>query len=142
MACGRERGVKLVSETVFQCRVEDVPQPPRGLRFRIGEDDSGIAGFLVRYGDDFRAYRNRCAHLRLELDLNPGLFFDIDERFLLCSTHAALFDPADGRCVAGPCAGRFLEPLAMRVNAGTITVEERTHPGASDNIQCMVDTTT
>ncbi len=131
-----------MSESVFKCRIEDVPPPPRGLRFHVGEGSFRTPGFLVRYGDDFRAYCNCCAHLQLELDLNPGMFFDTDDRFLMCSTHAALFDPADGRCVAGPCLGKFLESLPLRVSADSITVERRVRVGACDNNQCMVDTTT
>ena len=131
-----------MGEVVFQCAVDDVPPPPRGLRFDVGSGAKPTAGFLVRRGDEFRAYRNRCAHLWLELDFNPGLFYDVDNRFLQCSTHAALFDPLDGRCVAGPCAGRYLESLPIRISAGTITVFPPGSAGRPAHFEYTVDTTT
>jgi len=42
----------------------------------------------------------------MELDWLAGQFFDGDGETLLCSTHGAAYDPAGGRCVGGPCAGR------------------------------------
>lgn len=104
---------------VFRCRVDDVPAPPYGLRFDAG--DAGAA-FLVRSPAGMRAYVNRCAHLELELDLAPGLFFCRDSRYLVCSTHGALFEPATGFCVAGPCAGASLECLAVEEGARWVSV--------------------
>ena len=40
---------------------------------------------------------------------------DRDGQRLVCSSHGALFDPASGACVAGPCTGDSLARLPCRV---------------------------
>lgn len=42
----------------------------------------------------------------------------------MCATHGALFEPATGRCVAGPCRGATLEPVAVREDGGAVVVAE------------------
>jgi nitrite reductase/ring-hydroxylating ferredoxin subunit len=59
------------------------------------------------------AYLNRCVHLSAELDWQPGEFLDADRRWILCSMHGAAYEPADGRCVGGPCARGALLPIAV-----------------------------
>jgi nitrite reductase/ring-hydroxylating ferredoxin subunit len=41
---------------------------------------------------------------------------------LVCATHGALFRPADGACVAGPCAGDRLAPVDVEVREGDVYV--------------------
>ena len=77
---------------------------------------------LVRCGDSLRAWRNRCPHLGLELDWGDGrCLFD---GALVCAMHGARFQPHDGLCVAGPCRGQSLEPLAVEVVDGQIRIVE------------------
>lgn len=54
-------------------------------------------------------FLNRCPHRGTELDWAPGAFLATDGHHLQCATHGALFDPATGQCVSGPCAGQRLE---------------------------------
>ena len=44
--------------------------------------------------------------IRLPID-----FFDEDKKFIICSTHGALYSPKSGLCVAGPCKGQSLIKL-------------------------------
>jgi len=65
--------------------------------------------FLVRTGDgDLHAYFNSCAHVGIPLDWAPNEFFDETDKLLLCRTHGALYEPATGLCVGGPCTGKSL----------------------------------
>ncbi len=69
--------------------------------------------FALRVDGTVVAYINRCAHVPTEMDWQPGEFWDMDRRDLLCSIHCASYSPHDGRCVGGPCGkGRL---LAVRV---------------------------
>lgn len=91
------------------------------------------AGFAVRHCGTVRAYVNRCPHAGTELDWNPGEFFDETGLYLICSTHGALFEPGNGRCVAGPCRGASLEPLAVGERDGRVILlntpsQRRTEP--------------
>jgi len=77
----------------------------RGFRFEVDVGGRNVPAFAVRYGGRAFAYLNRCSHVATELDWLPGLFFDFDAEYLLCSTHGASYDPGTGACRAGPCAG-------------------------------------
>ena len=76
-----------------------------GVRFTVGQGAGATAAFAVRHGGRVHAYLNRCSHRGAELDWDPGRFFDADRRFLICALHGALYEPATGACVAGPCGG-------------------------------------
>ena len=43
-----------------------------------------------------------------------------DGALLLCSSHGALFEKSTGLCVAGPCAGRTLVPLALQIRGDLV----------------------
>jgi nitrite reductase/ring-hydroxylating ferredoxin subunit len=59
--------------------------------------------FVLRHDGVLRGYINRCAHVPVEMDWQPGAFLDSDKRFIICSVHGASYEPAHGRCVGGPC---------------------------------------
>jgi nitrite reductase/ring-hydroxylating ferredoxin subunit len=77
-----------------------------GLRFDVSVAARPVTGFVVRHGGKVVGYLNQCAHVAMELDWQPGVFFDTDGEVLVCATHGAVYDPASGRCAGGPCAGR------------------------------------
>ena len=43
-------------------------------------------------------------------------------QMLFCTGHGALFRPADGVCVAGPCEGEGLSPWPVEVRDGAVVV--------------------
>lgn len=69
--------------------------------------------FVVRHEGQVRAFLNRCAHIPTEMDWQPGKFWDLDRRFLICAVHGALYDPPTGLCVSGPCPGARLQALRV-----------------------------
>ncbi len=64
-----------------------------------------------------RAYLNRCKHLPVPLDGASREFFDATRRYLICGTHGALYEKATGFCVSGPCRGKVLTAIDVRVDA-------------------------
>jgi len=69
--------------------------------------------FVMRWQGRVVGYLNRCAHVPAEMDWQPGRFLDAEARYIVCSIHGATYEPADGRCVGGPCGrGRL---VALRV---------------------------
>ena len=76
--------------------------------------------FVLRFEGQARAYLNRCQHVPVELDWQPGEFLDADRRFIICSVHGATYEPADGRCVGGPCGRGRLTPLDVAEQAGQV----------------------
>lgn len=79
-------------------------------------------GFTFRHQGQLHAFINRCPHLGIELNWMPGRFFDLEQTFIQCSTHGALFQPHTGHCIAGPCAGEHLTALPVREQNGRIEV--------------------
>lgn len=77
-------------------------------------------GFVVRNGDAVFGYVDRCPHAGLPLAQQLDDYLTPDGRHILCSWHGALFDPADGRCVGGPCVDEHLTPWPVAVVEGTL----------------------
>lgn len=105
----------------WRCAV-DALAPGGTTKFRLRGGGREIEGFVLCADAGWRAYLNRCPHVGTPLDLWPNEFFTEDGRFLVCATHGALFDPATGACVAGPCAGDALTPLPVRREGDTLVV--------------------
>ncbi len=74
---------------------------------------SMLPAFAVKHGGQVYAYLNQCAHVAMEMDWQAGQFFDFDAQYIMCATHGALYEPATGRCIAGPCVGKQLKPIAL-----------------------------
>lgn len=69
------------------------------------------AAFVVRHGGRAFGFLKRCAHIGIELDWQPGEFFDESGLYLVCTTHGATYLPDSGQCIAGPCCGARLTQL-------------------------------
>lgn len=81
-----------------------------------------VDAFLVNDHGQFHAYVNRCRHMTTPLDYVRDEFFSEEGRYLMCYTHGALYEPATGFCVAGPCKGESLYSLPVRVEQGEVLV--------------------
>ena len=91
----------------------------------LGHDEEGrpVQAIVLRDGQGvIVAYRNLCRHLPVPLDGGTGELLSEDGGYLLCGTHGALYRLGDGTCVDGPCEGKALESIAVRVRAGEVYV--------------------
>jgi nitrite reductase/ring-hydroxylating ferredoxin subunit len=111
-----------MTEPEWQVADVDAIAEPGAIEFRVGEDNWPFRGILVRWNGAIYAYANSCAHLGHPLNIEPDRFFNPDRELLVCASHGALFEPATGKCVAGPCTGAGLRVLACRVEDGRIYV--------------------
>jgi nitrite reductase/ring-hydroxylating ferredoxin subunit len=85
------------------------------------DPDDYLPAFVIQFGHEYFAYLNRCAHVAMELDWNPGEVFDEHHEWLVCATHYAVYEPKTGRCVQGPCPkGALLRPIPITVKNGII----------------------
>ena len=75
--------------------------------------------FAIRYRGQVHAYLNRCAHVAMEMDWLPDRFFDDSGRWLLCSTHGAVYQPDTGACAGGPCRGGLVK-IALTEREGVV----------------------
>ncbi|MEE3625872.1 Rieske (2Fe-2S) protein [Nitrospirillum sp. BR 11752] len=104
------------------CRLDDIPDgQAKGINWGSGADRQEI--LVARRGGAVFAYHNRCPHVGTTLDWTPDQFMSADGQHLQCATHGALFRVDDGLCLRGPCAGRGLTPVAVRVKDGALYLD-------------------
>jgi nitrite reductase/ring-hydroxylating ferredoxin subunit len=117
------------------CLLEEIPDGTgRGFTLKSGAtgdaagnatgNQCGLDILIVRSGDRAFGYVNSCPHARSPLDWTPDRFMSRDGRHIQCSTHGALFDIETGRCVSGPCVGRYLTPVPLVVTDGRVIAPE------------------
>jgi nitrite reductase/ring-hydroxylating ferredoxin subunit len=81
------------------------------LKFEFTKDGVLLSGFVVLFEGCYHAYLNQCRHMPIELDYKPNEFMDDQKQWIVCSTHGALYHPASGECISGPCRGEALQKL-------------------------------
>ncbi len=74
--------------------------------------------FALRIDGQVVAYVNRCAHVPVELDWQPGQFLDAEGRTIVCAVHGASYAPETGHCIGGPCGRGRLIRLATHEVGG------------------------
>jgi nitrite reductase/ring-hydroxylating ferredoxin subunit len=103
------------------CALADLRDPgSRGFLFREGE--ALFLGFVTRVGDKVAGWVDRCPHAGMPLAIVPNRYLTREGDLILCAAHGALFRPADGLCVGGPCAGQALTPWPVRVDGDDVVV--------------------
>lgn len=103
--------------------IDDFPDPgSRGFEIDIGGEQPARL-FVVRKDGELTAFRNSCPHTGAPLEWQPDQFLDLDNSFIQCAIHGALFRSDDGFCVRGPCAGRALQALTVHVRDGQIMLD-------------------
>jgi nitrite reductase/ring-hydroxylating ferredoxin subunit len=116
------------------CALEEIPAG--GARgFVVGEGDWPLRGFAVRVGESVHAYLNRCPHQSHPLNLEPHAFLSPDGALILCRSHGAVFEKATGYCVAGPCAGRALTRIGVRIESGYVVLDEAVDPASFEHVE-------
>ena len=117
------------------CPSNDLLSGGLGIRFSVKDSNEKTwPAFVVRHPHGVSAFLNRCSHLALELDWEPGQFFDIDGEHLICATHGALYAAQSGDCAGGPCNGTGLQPLNVEEEAGSIYLKDPVYQ--LHNIDC------
>ncbi len=91
-----------MSQHEFLCRSDELPEGSyQELHYTVG----GATRYLVatRVDGQAQAWYNRCPHAGQPLNWAPNQFLTDEHNRLVCAAHGAVFEPHDGRCVAGPC---------------------------------------
>jgi len=97
------------------CRLDDI-EDGQGKGFTLGQGPEAREIFVVREGARVFGYVNSCPHLGTPLDWQSDRFILDDSGLIMCATHGALFQIADGFCVDGPCVGQNLEPAPVVID--------------------------
>jgi len=102
------------------CASDALREAGPGVRFEVTYFGEPAPAFVVRWQGRVHAYLNRCGHMPMELDWQPGVFFAAEGGDLVCSTHGALYAATDGRCLGGPCGSTPLVRLAVVEREGAV----------------------
>lgn len=102
------------------CASADLEERGKAVVFDVMLWREPARAFALRFDGKVVAYMNRCAHVPTELDWQPGEFFDLDKRWIICSIHGATYEPTDGYCIAGPCRGQRLMALHVTERDGQV----------------------
>lgn len=102
------------------CQTHNISDPgSKSFEFKHGRRNISI--FVVHKNGDFHAYINSCPHTGVSLDWQEDQFLDMDNMYIQCSTHDALFEIDSGACIAGPCVGDALQPVKLVIEQGLIS---------------------
>ena len=108
-----------MNETPVICALDEIGDPgSRGFSLRLGEQT--LHGFVVQRDGELYAYHNRCPHTGAPLDWVEHRFLDLEQAYIQCAMHDARFEIGSGVCVAGPCPGASLQPIAIAVVKGQV----------------------
>ncbi len=98
------------------CRLDDIEDgQAKGFTLGAGFDEREI--FVVREDGRVFGYVNSCPHQGTPLNWQDDRFISDHSGLILCATHGAQFEIADGACVSGPCAGQALEAVPLVLDA-------------------------
>lgn len=102
------------------CAADELVERGRAHVFDVLRYGELERAFALRFDGRVVAYLNRCVHVPAELDWQPGEFLDADRRWIVCSIHGAMYEPASGHCIGGPCGRGRLTPLAVAEAGGRV----------------------
>ena len=102
------------------CAVADM-EDPGGKGLRVGRREPM---FVIRDGETVYGYMNVCPHQGTTLDWKPDAFLTVEKDYIQCATHGAIFEINTGLCTWGPCHGRRLGPVKIRLDGGNVMLDE------------------
>jgi nitrite reductase/ring-hydroxylating ferredoxin subunit len=96
---------------------------PASFGFSVDRNGEAIEGFLVKNDGQYFAYKNSCPHTGSPLDWLEHQFLDSEGALIQCAVHDARFIIETGECIVGPCHGKSLEKLEIKVKHGGVYFE-------------------
>jgi nitrite reductase/ring-hydroxylating ferredoxin subunit len=108
--------------TINVCSLDDLKEKET-RKFQVPAGDFPREAFLIRLGDEVRAYYNECAHIPMPLDWDDNDFLSLEGKTLQCKHHGAEYDFKTGECTSGPCVGASLKPLSVKLENSSVIVE-------------------
>ena len=116
------------------CAGTELAERGRAVVFDVLHFGQAARAFVLRFDGRVVAYLNRCLHVPVEMDWQPGEFLDQDREFIVCAIHGAEYEPRSGRCAGGPCGRGRLVALQVEERDGAVYwyPSRDTRPAAPD----------
>lgn len=101
------------------CSAQDLAAIAEGRARGFDPRDAGQDSlFVVRHQGRLHAWRNACPHIDgAPMAWRRHAYTNAPGTHIVCSAHGALFEPATGRCVQGPCIGRALTAVEIDIRS-------------------------
>ena len=99
------------------CKVDDINEASAK-----GYDIDGHQLVAVKRDGQIYVYVNSCPHIGIALEFQPDQFLDLDQQFIQCANHGALFEIETGVCIAGPCSGQSLKPVSIQIENDEVRI--------------------
>ena len=108
-------------EELIIAAVDEISDPG-SKRFSISAGGSKIELFVIKKAAKIVVYQNSCPHTQGPLDWTPDKFLDMDNNYIMCANHGALFEINNGLCIYGPCKAQSLKPIQFTIKDNNIYV--------------------
>jgi nitrite reductase/ring-hydroxylating ferredoxin subunit len=109
---------------IFVARSDDLPEGGV-VHMDIRHAGEDIAVVILRHRGRCLGYRNQCVHMPRRLDCEQGTIFDETGRYLRCSMHGILYEPATGESISEICDGKRLTPIQVLEDGRGIWIVDR-----------------
>lgn len=106
------------------CQIDSIPEG--GAQAFEFSGQLGLFG-IKKHGQIF-LYLNRCPHMYVPLNWEPGRFLNKGGDLIQCSTHGALFAIETGECLQGPCQGKCLQKIEYEVKNDILYIDRENLP--------------
>ena len=108
-----------MNHKIFLCETFEL-QEKESKGFNLPNYRKEPAIFVVRNDNQFYAYENSCPHTSAPLNWQPNQFMDMDNDYIQCSVHGALFQIQDGLCIRGPCVQQSLTEVKLIIEDSNV----------------------
>lgn len=109
-------------EEIIIAAVNDIADPgSKGLN--VDHDGTKLELFIVKKDSNITVYRNSCPHTLGPLDWTPNEFLDMNNQYIMCANHGALFEINTGLCIYGPCKAQSLKALPFTIKNNQICLQ-------------------
>ena len=106
------------NDKVYLCLLDEIEDPgSRGFNF--SDIDNGRL-VVVKKAGCLTAFRNSCPHTGAPMEWKPNQFLDVQNEYIQCALHGALFDLQSGECLRGPCVGKFLRAEKLTIEGQAV----------------------
>jgi len=108
-------------EKIFIAAIDEIADPgSKGISLDL--QGAKIELFVVHKDSKIAVYENACPHTSGPLDWNPDQFLDLDNNYIMCANHGALFEIHSGFCIYGPCKAQSLKSASFTLQDNNIYV--------------------
>lgn len=109
----------MTQEKIIIAKLDEISDPgSKGLS--LDHNGSKLELFIVKKDSQIAVYENSCPHTQGPLDWTPDQFLDLDNNYIMCANHGALFEINNGLCIYGPCKSQSLKALPFTVKDNNI----------------------